>query len=99
MHSIHHYQSHRLDWRGLEIEIRYCPDWTNSMHVAHIEVESVCRSPLPITETGYRSLFTNADLVEKLGGAVSFVEHWLDEEAEDTGWNRCEDRRRQFSLL
>ena len=99
MHSIQHYQSYRLDWRGLEIEIRYCPDWTSSIHIAHIEVESLCRSPLPITETGYRSLFTNADLVEKLGGVVSFVEHWLNEEAEDAGWKSGEDRRRQFSLL
>jgi hypothetical protein len=99
MHSSIRYQSYRLDWRGFEIEIRYCPEWTSSMRVAHIEVESVCRSPLPITDTGYRSLFINADLVEELGGATSFVEHWLNEETEDSGWKSSEDRRRQFSLF
>jgi len=93
------YQTYRLDWREMEIEVRYCPNWTKSMQVAHIEVESVCRSPLPITETGYRSLFTNPESVEEFGGPISFVEAWLNDEADDAGWKRAEESRRQFSLF
>jgi len=96
------YQSYRLEWRELEIEVRYCPDWLGSNEkyaTAHIEVESVCRSPLPITETGYVSHFTIAELVEAEGGPVSFVEAWLNALAGKKAWKDTEVRRRQYSLF
>ena len=91
------YETHRLDWRGLEIEVRYCPDWM--LGRAHIEVEFLCRSPLPITETGYRSHFTTAETVAELGGPVQLVETWLDETASGAGWKDAEAKRRQLSLF
>jgi hypothetical protein len=51
------YRTYRLDWREVEIEVRHCPDWLDG--TAHFEIESLCCSPLPITGTGYRSLFVS----------------------------------------
>ena len=49
----------------------------------HIEVRSVSpeKSPLPITETGYKSIFiTESDLVSH-GGALQYVTSYMEEEA------------------
>ena len=52
------YQSHILEWAGLSIEVRYSPDLlesyavTYSYPLAHIEIRSANREPLPVTDTG-----------------------------------------------
>lgn len=59
------YQIHRLQWDGIAIEVRYNPDWSPSYcdiygyPLTHLEIEAVepAKSPLPMTETGYRSHF------------------------------------------
>ena len=96
------YQSHRLEWRDIQIEVRYCPEWlgsTDRYAVAHVEVETTCRTPLPITETGYVSHFTDRLLIEEYGGPVSFVEKWLEAKAECCSWKASEERSRQYCLL
>lgn len=96
------YQTYRLEWRQFQIEVRYCPEWLGSSEryaVAHVEVESVCRSPLPITETGYVSHFTDRLLIEEYGGPVSFTEQWLDAKAQSTSWKSTEAQRNQYSLF
>lgn len=97
------YESYRLEWRELEIEIRYCREWwfgeDDAYRLAHLQIETSCRSPLPITETGYRSHFTSRDLVAEHGGPVAFVEAWLDADAQGKGWKESEARNRQYSLL
>lgn len=91
------YTLHRRSWREIDITIRYCPDSFASY--AHIEIESACRSPLPITETGYRSHFTRRERVEEAGGPVAFVEAVLDACAGDGGWKAAEEARKQLSLF
>ncbi|MBN8997707.1 MAG: hypothetical protein J0H94_21065 [Rhizobiales bacterium] len=99
------YQTYRLDWRELEIEIRYCPDWSGAFRkscgeaVAHLEIESLCRSPLPMTGTGYRSHFVGARLVDEAGGPLAFAEAWLEQEAGTPDWKSGEAARRQMSLF
>lgn len=91
------YTLHQLTWRDIEITIRYCPDSFASY--AHLEIESACRSPLPITETGYRSHFTTRAQIEEAGGPVAFVESILDACASDKGWKAAEEARKQLSLF
>jgi len=91
------YQSCRLDWQGIEIDIRYCPNrWTV---IGHFEIESACRSPLPIAETGFVSHFVSDERVKGLGGPASYVEAWLAESSADKGWKDAEERRRQLTLF
>lgn len=92
------YQTHRLDWLGFEIEVRYCPSWLVS-GAAHIEVECLTGDPLPITSTGYRSHFTRPENIEAEGGPAAFVQAWLDQEASNAGWKKADADRRQMCLF
>ena len=75
------YQVEQIVWRGITIEVRYCADWSPSYReiygypLAHLEIESVApaKAPLPMTETGYRSHFSGAPLIDEEGGPVAFV--------------------------
>lgn len=50
-----------FQWQGIAINVTYCPDYSKAMReiqgyaLAHIEVRAATR--LPITETGYRSIW------------------------------------------
>jgi len=98
---------HRLDWQGYRIEVRYCPSWSKSYEeiygepLAHLAIETLDppRSPLPMTETGYRSHFTPAKVIEDEGGPVAFVRGWLDEAAQSPIWREQRAAARQMSLL
>ena len=54
-------ETYQIEWRGIAIEIRYAPSWSNAYlevygePLAHLEVDSIepVRAELPITETGY----------------------------------------------
>lgn len=97
----------RIVWRGVAIEVRCCADWSPSFRqtyghpLAHLEIEAVdpARAPLPVTETGYRSLFTAPAVIEAEGGADAFVLAWLDHEAEQPQWKEREQVARQMELF
>lgn len=71
-------------WNGpngpVEIEIRWNPDYVafeDGGSMAHLEIESLDRSPLPVTETGYRSHFIHETEVSRYGGAEAYVDAWF----------------------
>jgi hypothetical protein len=87
----------RLIWRGIAIEVGFeASCW--SVPFDHVEVRSLDRSPLPITETGYRSAFIPSGEVT-LDTYVGAVLAWLDEEAKSEQWKVAEQRSRQLTLL
>ena len=94
-------ETHNLDWQGLSLSVTYCPDWMPALNdteqgpVAHLEVRSDDRGPLPITETGYRSRFLPAADVDAASGPVAYVRAWLDHAAKDPAWKE----RKQLSLF
>ena len=78
-------EQHRISWCGIGIAITFTP---NKFGMAdHVELHSDGKSPLPVTESGYRSHFVTAGAVAHHGGAVAFVTAWLDHEAQRTGWS------------
>lgn len=97
-------ETHMIVWRGITIEIRYEERWLGSdgpFSTAHLEVRARApeRTVLPITETGYRSHFTPAEIIAEAGGPVAFVEAWLDTEAQCRTWKEREERARQMTLF
>jgi hypothetical protein len=77
-------QTHTITWRGIAIEITHTPaKWSVT---DHIELRTTPKTPLPVTETGYRSECFPIGSVAEHGGAVAFVVAWLDHEAERKGW-------------
>ncbi len=60
--------------------------------LAHIEVRSIhpTNAPLPITDTGYRSHFVAASAVVAAGGAVAYVDVWLEVDSDTPAWRKRE---------
>jgi hypothetical protein len=98
------YLTYTLDWEGFALSINYCPDWSPTLKssgyaLAHLEIRSIDGQPLPITETGYRSHFTNADSIEAEGGPVAFARAWLDHDAQLPQWKAAKAKRQQLCLF
>jgi hypothetical protein len=65
------YKIFKIKWLKLDIEIRYCPEWSKAAHYSHLEIE--CEVPLPITPTGYLSHFVPGTVEDP----VKFFVEWL----------------------
>ncbi len=97
---------HALHWRGVNLEITFERDWLSlarehSLAASHLTVTTIQpeRAPLPITETGYRSHFLHFEEVDQAGGAVAYVEAWLDHFAKSREWIDLELASRQYVLI
>ncbi len=96
-------QTYPINWQGIEISIFYQPDYSKAhkeiigQAIAHIEVKA--NEPLPITKTGYRSLFLAFSEVEENGGAVLLVQKWLEEMAQSKDWKLYRKEQMQLKLF
>ena len=89
-------ETHTITWRGVTIEVRYEEKWLGRdgpFSTAHLELRAIApeRTPLPMTETGYRSHVTPASVIAEAGGPVAFVEAWLIHEARSKAWKDREE--------
>lgn len=91
------YCIHRVEWRGIGLEIRHMPSWCSGMD--HIEIRSEHKRPIPITATGYKSLFVSVHDMDGVSDPVSHVLAWLDREAANPDWKNIEVGRSQLSLF
>jgi hypothetical protein len=92
---------YRFDWNDIGIEVSYEPDWLRSVGVAHLQVRSVApaRTPLPVSETGYRSHFAaTADVLEQ-GGPIAYARAMLDDAANEPAWHQTLEESRQRTLF
>lgn len=98
-------KQYRMEWRGIQLEITYEPQWMSAPvmdeDLAHIEVRSIdpANAPLPITETGYRSHFITPPAVTAAGGPVAYLHAWLEAEADTRAWREREEAARQLALF
>lgn len=92
-------------WQGISITVKYNPDYSAStkeimgFRLAHLEVETKNRVPLPFTESGYRSHFSHATEIEKYGTPIEFVQAWLDETAKSKKWKKYVEQKNQLTLF
>ncbi|MDO9223587.1 MAG: hypothetical protein Q7U20_07735 [Caulobacter sp.] len=96
-----HIETFTTDWQGIALSVTFEARWLNSesANIAHLQVKSVGRIPLPITETGYRSHFLPADEVAAAGGAVAYVLAWLNHAATAPEWRARPEAMGQLSLF
>lgn len=78
-------EQHTIVWQGVTVEITFTP--AKFGMTDHIELRTADKTPLPVTESGYRSHFMPLGVVAEHGGAVAFVTAWLDYEAKRTNWS------------
>ncbi|MEM8527633.1 MAG: hypothetical protein AAGG68_23530 [Bacteroidota bacterium] len=86
-----------LIWRGINIQITYTPQYFEN--IAHLEIQSEKNKRLPMTETGYRSHFTQAADIEVYGSPIEFVQAWLEDRANTKEWKKYEADRKQLKLF
>ena len=96
-----------LQWQDYEIQISYTASAYKSVEriygyaMCHIEIETLKpeRAALPVTESGYRSIFITAPELEEEGGVKTLVLGMLDEAAQKQEWKEAELQRRQYKLF
>ena len=75
-----------FNWQNIEIKLNYVFNYLSTGNMAHIEIR--CDEELPITETGYRSIFvSNAD-ISNIKLAVALVKDSLENTAKQKNWHR-----------
>ncbi len=87
------YQTLGLKWQGIEFTLAFHPIYFKAANMAHIEI--YCDEPLPITETGYKSIFISAVDVSDIKVAAALVRNEMDMIAKKIGW----EQQRQLSLF
>lgn len=88
----------QIVWGGVQVEITYRKRrWKSDFD--HIELHVEEGRIIPVTETGYRSHFLPAGIVDEYGSPEGFVRAWLDHEAGSSDWNKREQTSRQMSLF
>jgi hypothetical protein len=98
-------EQYGITWREIGIEITFEPNWLSTElsygRVAHLTITAInpARRALPITETGYLSHFTTAQIIADAGGPEAFVTDWLNATANDPAWEAAEASRAQLTLF
>ena len=96
-----------LNWKDYKIEVTYVKSKYRSFEksygygMSHIEIYCVKpdRAPLPITNTGYRSIFIAQPQLEELGGVETMLINALDDAAKKKSWKEIEANARQYCLF
>jgi hypothetical protein len=100
-----HIETFEINWNGIIVQISWEETWLNlivdGQAVSHLQIESIHppRSPLPMTETGYRSLFTSPEMVQSFGGPVAFVLSWLNDAAKSPSWREQHQASKQLTFF
>jgi len=90
--------TYQIVWEGVQVEITYRKRrWKSDFDHIELHVEEGCI--IPVTETGYRSHFLPAGIVDSFDGYEGFVRAWLDHEAENSDWKKRKETARQMSLF
>lgn len=100
-------KTYRISWQNVEIDVRHTPDYWSAVKrvygysMDHLEVIAVepDRAPLPITETGYRSIFLNSTVLGEFDTPAEYVLAALDAEAVTEKWLERKAAADQLSLF
>jgi hypothetical protein len=96
-------ETYQLEWEQTKITIIYKPNYSKAVEeihdyqLAHIQVKA--DEALPITETGYRSIFLPEKEVSERAGVTCFIWELLEEAAKSPKWKSFNQKRKQLSLF
>lgn len=85
-----------LIWEGIAIALTHHKQCFGGPF-DHLELRA--DEPLPVTETGYRSLFIHPRDLALWDSPEAFVREWLDEAATFPLWRAYRQNTRQLSLF
>ena len=96
-----------MNWGDYEIQVKYAESYSPAYKsvyghaMSHIEIETLNpkKAPLPLTGTGYRSIFTPEMNIEEMGGVEEFILAMLDDAAKSREWKEMENKSRHLSFF
>ena len=87
--------TYEIIWDEIQVSVLHTPNYIHTYD--HIEIRA--EEKLPITGTGYRSIFILPEEIEENGGVVELITHLLNEEAQSSEWKGYLETSRQGSLF
>jgi hypothetical protein len=92
--------THWFTWRHLRCKVQETPHYLrHGWTMLQLEVIAACDPPCPITTTGYRAHFLDADELERAGGAIAFMTDWMNSKAATKAYQSAEFLWRQGDLF
>lgn len=88
---------HHLTWQGIEIEIKWEPQFIGQTGCLHIR--SLTRARLPISKGSRNLEFPKPETVAAASGPVAFVQALLDAAARKRSWRKYVAAQMQPSLF
>ncbi len=97
-----------INWRGTDIQITTsAPIYSNAFkkvygyQLMHIEVKTINpeKAPLPITNTGYKSIYITEPELHSCGGSVQLILDEINASANSPEWKELDFKARQYSLF
>lgn len=85
-----------LQWTDIAVRVEYRANWLN---MGHWHIQLRCNDRLPVTTTGYRSIFVTAERLNGEDDICAFVTDLLDEAATSKDWQDYLEDRRQLKLF
>ena len=96
-----------LKWRSYVIQVDFTKSYSRAFEevygypMSHIEIRTIepDLAPLPVSDTGYRSIFITLPEIENLGGVKAMIKDYLDDAARNKLWKAQEEKARQYDLF
>lgn len=93
-----------LNWRGIDIEVSfYLSPWSKTIEknygVKLFHLELACKQALPITNTGYKSLYIYEPDLKPYESASAYILAMLDKASTAREWKKHEESSKQLSLF
>lgn len=101
------YEATVITWDGMEIEISFFRKWSKAFfkscdfNLCHFQVTTLSpeRAALPITGTGYRSIFITEPEIADFANPVDYVIAMLDDAAKSPEWQATREKAQQYTLF
>ena len=100
--------THIINWHGTDIQITtstliYLDTFQDvyGYRLIHIEVKTINpeKAPLPITNTGYKSIYITEPELQSCGGSVKLILDEINALATSPEWKELDIKARQYSLF
>jgi len=93
----------QIIWEGITINVNYVENYSRAFEktyadkLSHIEIRA--DEELPITETGYKSIFIHHSNLMRWGGVEKFIIEELDNGAKSDAWKFKQESKKQLCLF
>ncbi len=99
------YQTLKMIWNNVAITIKHNSSWSKayadiqSAKMTHTIIIRDDGLALPISDSGFRSLWLDSRNLEQYEGILDYVKQWLDHDAQSKKWKAIQDDQNQLKLF